>query len=57
MCAKIWCTNFQPSSCYKKVASLSWKHCTYLKSVQVLKNQYNCALGYGALDRFDNGAN
>ena len=18
MCAKIWCTNFQPSSCYKK---------------------------------------
>ena len=23
MCAKIWCTNFQPSSCYKKVASLS----------------------------------
>ena len=31
MCAKIWCTNFQPSSCYKKVASLSWKHCTHPK--------------------------
>ena len=31
MSAKIWCTNFQPSSCYKKVASLSWKHCNYTK--------------------------
>ena len=28
MYATIWCTNFQPSSCYKKVASLSWKHCS-----------------------------
>ena len=31
MCAKIWCTNFQPSSCYRKVASLSWKHCRHFK--------------------------